>query len=318
MKKLILTIAAAFAFLNSGFAQTDLNFETWNVIYPAAGTMQDPQGWASFNILNSPLAGSMPITVSQVTTGTIPSGLIAAKIITDVVPSSVMIPNPFRPGKNFDTVGFVGVGKIIFASPPSLKLGAPLPAGVSRPQTLSFSSYAIPQPGDSAFVQAYVTHWNGATRDTIAKGLYVTGVTTSSFAVNTINMTYNNTIVSGDSMIVIASSSIFKHAGAKKGSIFYVDNFVWSGYNSVNDINAADNKVSVFPNPATNAVNFQSTVKADAVEILDVTGRKIGAYMMTGNNVSVSTFGFAPGFYLYNVVNEKKEIIGRGKFEVAK
>jgi Secretion system C-terminal sorting domain len=262
----------------------------------------------------------MPITVSQVTTGTIPSGLIATKIMTDVVPASDMIPNPFRPGKNFDTVGFVGVGKIIFASPPSLKLGAPLPAGISRPSTLSFSSKATPMTGDTAFVQAYITHFNGTTTDTIASGKYATGITTATFALNTITMNYKPAFstVWGDSMIVFASSSIYKHAGAKKGSVFYVDNFVWTGYNSVNDINGIDNKVSVFPNPATNAVNFQSSVKADAVEILDISGRKIGAYMMTGNNVSVPTFTFAPGFYIYNVVNEKKEVVGRGKFEIAK
>jgi hypothetical protein len=320
MKKLILTISVAFTFINSGFAQTDLNFETWATVALPGTTAQDPQGWASFNTLNSSFTGSMPVTVSQYTTAPIPAGTIAAKIVTDVVPAADMIPSPFEPGQNFDTVGLVAVGKVIVAATPSLKLGAPLTTGFVRPATLSFSSKYTPMAGDSAFVVSYLTHWNGASRDTIASGQYATNASTTVFAVNSITLNYKPAFsaVWADSMIIIASSSVFRHSGAKKGSAFYVDNFVWSGFNSINDISAADNKVSVFPNPATNAVNFQSTVNADAIEVLDITGRKINAYMMTGNTVSVSTSGFAPGFYLYNVVNEKKEIVGRGKFEIAK
>ncbi len=321
MKKIVLSAAAIFAFAFNGSAQVapDFSFEAWTVVALPGTTAEDPNGWASFNTLNSSFTSSMPITVSKETTGTIPAGLIAAKITTDVIPSTIMIPNPFTPGQNFDTVGFVATGKVVLGSPPKLSLGFTMPAGVSRPSTLSFSSKATPMAGDSAFVLAYLTHSNGVTRDTIASGQYVTGATTTSFAVNSITMSYNPAFstVWADTMIVIASSSVFKHSGAKKGSIFWVDNFVWSGYSSVNEIeNSGD--VSVYPNPATNVISFVSSVDASAVEVMDITGRKVVTFGMNANKASLETSSFSSGMYMYNVLNEKKEVINRGKFEIAK
>lgn len=321
MKKIILSATALFAFAFNGVAQVapDFNFETWTQVYPPTFTMEDPAGWASFNILNSAFTGSMPITVSKEMTGSIPAGLIAAKITTDVIPSTVLIPNPFTPGQNFDTVGLVAVGEIQLGSPPKLLMGFTMPAGVLRPTTLSFSSKYSPMPGDSAFVLSYLTHYNGASRDTIATGQYATNATTTTFAMNSITMNYDPAFstVWADTMIVIASSSVFKHSGAKVGSTFWVDNFVWSGYNSINEIENIGT-VSVFPNPATTIVTLTSSVNAAVVEVMDITGRRVGMYAMTGNTVKVEIASFAPGMYLFNVLNDTKTIINRGKFEVTK
>jgi hypothetical protein len=174
--------------------------------------------------------------------------------------------------------------------------------------------------GDSAFVVAYLTKWNGTSRDTIAEGQYATNATTTSFAVNSVTMVYDaafSTVPAADSMVIIVSSSVFRHSGAKKGSTFYVDNFAWSGYNSINEIDGLGN-VSVFPNPAVDRVNFISSVNAIAVEVMDITGRKVGAYLMSGNAATIETAGFAPGIYIYTVLNTKKQVINRGKFEVTK
>lgn len=319
MKKILLSATAIIAFAFNGLAQSDLNFENWTVVGLPGTTAEDPNGWASFNTLNSSFTGSMPITVSKETSGTIPSGLIAAKITTAVVPATVMIPNPFEPGEDFDTVGFVGTGRVIIGSPPSLKLGSPIPSGVLRPTTLSFSSKYSPVSGDSAFVLAYLTKYNGSSTDTIAEGQYATNATTTSFAVNNITMTYNPAFstVWADSMIIIASSSVFRHSGAKVGSTFWVDNFVWSGYNSINEIENTGT-VSVFPNPATTTITLTSSVNADVVEVMDLAGRRVGMYSMIGNAVKVETASFAPGMYLFNVLNDKKTVINRGKFEVTK
>lgn len=315
MKKLILTITAVISLSAGAMAQVapDFNFETWANV-PFSSTVQDPQGWASLNALT--LVGTAQSTFKQTLA---PYAGLASCKITTVKVTGASIPNPFRPGKNFDTAGFVGVGTIVTVPSPSIKFGYTLTPS-TRPSTLSFASKYTPIGGDSAYVFAYLTHFNGATRDTIASGKYVTGASTSSYAIHNITMNYKPAFSSvwADTMLVFASSSIYNHNGAQIGSAFYVDSFSWSGYTSTNDINGLDYQISVFPNPATNAVNFTSTVKADAVEILDISGRKVGAYMMTGNTVSIPTFGFAPGFYLYNVVNEKKEVLGRGKFEIAK
>ncbi len=311
MKKRILTLIAIVSISAVSMAQTpDMGFETWANV--SVTSIQDPVGWASLNTLN--FATATPISVSKETTAPY-AGAISCKITTvKVVGAS--IPNPFRPGKNFDTVGFVGIGKAQLTTP-NLKFGYAISG---RPALLTFASKYTPVAGDSAFVLAYLTHFNGATTDTIAAGKYATGSASSSYGLNTITMSYNPAFsaVWADTMLVFASSSIYKHNGAQVGSAFYVDSFSWSGYNSINEINNVLGTVSVFPNPATTAVNFQSSVSADAVEILDITGRKVGSYLMTANNVAVSTSDFAPGIYMYTVLNTKREVINRGKFEVTK
>jgi Secretion system C-terminal sorting domain len=318
MKKILFTVVAVLSLLKTGTAQVDLNFETWAVISSSAGSMEDPQGWASFNILNTPFVG-MPLTVTKEMTGAIPSGLIAAKITTNVIPSSIMVPNPFRPGYNFDTVGFLGIGTVITSLPPSLKLGATITSGVSRPAALSFSSKYAPIGGDSAFVVVYLSHWNGTSRDTIAAGQYTTNATATAFAVNSITLTYNPSFstVWADSMFVIASSSVYSHAGAKIGSTLWIDDLKWSGYNSVNELDAVGT-VSVFPNPATNHITFKSSAAANMVAIMDVTGRVVNTYNMVNDQTTVQTSLYAAGIYFYNVTNKQHQIINRGKFEVSK
>ena len=85
----------------------------------------------------------------------------------------------------------------------------------------------------------------------------------------------------------------------------------------INDIVAPSN-ISIFPNPATNNISFTSSVNADFVEVSDVTGRKVGTYSMIGNSLTIETSSFSSGMYIYNVLNDKKEVINRGKFEVTK
>ena len=174
-------------------------------------------------------------------------------------------------------------------------------------------------PGDSAFVLAYLTHYNGTSRDTIASGKYATGTATTTYSANSLTMNYNASFGSvwADTMLVFATSSVYNHPGAKIGSAFFIDAMSWSGFTGINDI-AAPSAISIFPNPATNNISFTSSVNADLVEVLDIAGRKIGAYSMIGNSLTIETSAFSSGMYIYNVLNDKKEVINRGKFEVTK
>ncbi len=311
MKKIALFIIVVSSVLNATAQLPDFGFETWANV-PFSTTVQDPQGWASFNVV-IPLG--MGQTVFKETTAPF-AGTASAKIVTDVLPSSIMAPNPFTPGQNFDTVGILGLGTTQFSSP-YIRFGKPY---ASRPTTLSFNCKYTPMNGDSAFVVAFLTKWNTNHRDTIAAGLFATGVATTSYSLNTLTMNYNSSFASviPDTQHVFISSSIYKHDGAQKGSTLYVDDVAWTGYNSVNDINGALSTVSVFPNPATNIVNLQSSVNATMIEVLDITGRSMGVFQMMNNKATVSTQPFATGIYVFNVYNEKKEIVHRGKFEVTK
>ena len=310
MKKIILSATAIFAFAFNSAAQ-DLMFETWSAAAPPFATILDPSGWATLNALN--LVGTdTSVFKETVAPG---QGLISAKIKTVKVVGAA-IPSPYTAG-NIDTAGILVMGKINAFPTPGLTYGKPLSG---RPATLSFVSKYTPMAGDSAFVLAYLTKWNGTSRDTIAYGKYATGIATTTFAANSLTMNYDPAFSSvwADTMLVFASSSVYNHPGAKIGSTFYIDAMSWSGYTSTNEINGIVNTVTVFPNPAINNITLSSSVYAETIELLDVAGRKVGTFTMNANTVTIETAAFASGIYIYNVLNEKKEVINRGKFEVTK
>ncbi len=310
MKKIILTISAISSFIIGGIAQTpDFNFESWVNVFGST-TIQDPQGFASLNTLVN-FGGAQ--SVFKETTAPF-AGTASAKITTVKV-MGAQIPSPYGTG-NLDTAGLLVAGKINI-SPPGIKYGYNY---TWRPAVLSFQSKYSPMAGDTAFVLVYLTKWNGTSRDTIAVGKYATGANTSTYSLNSITMAYNPALnsVAPDTEQVFISSSIFNHFGAKIGSAFYIDDMAWSGWNSVNDVNGEINTVTVYPNPATDNINFSSTIDATIIEISDITGRLLGSYSMSNNKVNIGTSGFSPGIYTYSIFDKKKEIISRGRFDIAK
>lgn len=311
MKKILLTISVVASSVIGAMAQSpDFSFETWNTVQ--FGTIQDPQGWASLNTLKA--FTTTPQSVFKETTS--PFGGTASAKITTVKITGAAIPNPYQPG-DIDTAGLLTIGQIV-ASPPSIKYGYNY---TLRSQTLTFQSKYTPMAGDSAFVLATLTKWNGTSRDTIASGKYATGLSTTSYTLKTILLTYDPAFatVVPDSEQIFISSSIYNHDGAKIGSTFYVDDFAWSGYNSTNEINGTVNNVILYPNPSSNNINIvASSVDAAIIRITDITGRLVGTYSMTDNEANIQTNTFAPGIYIYSVLDQKKEVMNRGRFEITK
>ncbi len=309
MKKIVLSASAIMSFaINSSAQAPDLMFENWTNI-PFSTTASDPNGWASLNTLT--LVGTTQSVFKETVAPN--QGLISAKIQTVKVVGAA-IPNPYTAG-NIDTAGILLMGTVN-SSPPGFSYGKPMSG---RPATLSFVSKYTAMAGDSAFVLAYLTRYNGASRDTIAQGKYATGATTTTYAANSIMMNYNPAFstVWADTMLVFASSSVYSHSGAKIGSTFYIDAMSWSGFTGINEKLDAGS-IFIFPNPATNNISFRSSINADAIEVLDITGREVGVFSMTGNAVTIQTSSFTSGMYIYNVLNNKKEVINRGKIEITK
>lgn len=313
MKKLLLTTTAMAATFAGLMAQTvpDFNFETWANV-PFSTTIQDPQGWASLNVLN--VFTATPLSVFKETTAPA-EGSTTVKITTIKI-SGAAIPNPYQAG-DLDTAGLLTIGQIVTTPSPGIKYGFNY---TWRPTVLSFQSKYTPMAGDSAFVHALLTRWNGSGRDTIAWGTYSTGTATTSYALNSLNMTFDPAFstVSPDSQQVFISSSIFRHNGAKIGSTFYIDDMEWTGWNSVNDLAGAEGTVTVYPNPATTEITFSSTADITSIEIADISGRVVGTYPAVNNKVIVATEGFAPGMYVYSIKDANKVIISRNRFEVTK
>lgn len=307
MKKLLLLSTAVLSFMN--LKAQDFGFETWVDAAPPFVTIDDPQGWASLNALT---AVGTDTSVFKSTVG--PAAGSASARIETVKINGATLPNPY--GGTLDTAGLLFIGRIIPFPSPALKYGA---AYANRPAVLTFQSKYSPMAGDSAFVLAYITRWNGSSRDTLGRGKYATGASSMTYATNTINMTYDPTMmnIAADSQQIFISSSVYSHDGAKVGSTFYIDALQWTGYVNTNEIDGIVNNVSVYPNPANNKVSIESTVSAQSVEVMDITGRMIGNYTMLNNKSEINSEAFAKGMYIYQVIDDQQKVIARGKFEVA-
>jgi len=311
MKRLLLSIfsVASFALGLTAQVAPDMGFESWTTI--PFSTKQDPNGWTSLNALS--VIGPTAQSVFKETSA-VGSGLASAKIVTVYV-NGTTIPNPY--GGNLDTAGILAVGKINI-SPPSLQYGY---AYASRPATLAFKSKYSPVGNDSAFVLAYMTHYAGSNhRDTVGDGKIGIGVASTSYGVHTLTMNYKTAFLSvlPDSMQIFISSSVYSHDGARIGSTFYIDSLAWAGYVGINEIDGNAGTVSIYPNPTSNKISIKCSVSVKSVEITDISGRKVGYYPMTNNEVSIETNTYTPGLYLYNIIDNDKKVINRGKFEVAR
>ncbi len=307
MKKIILTISAAGLLAFSANAQSvDFLFDTW-VNVSASPVAENPTGWASFNLL-APV-GMVPTVIKE--TAAPYQGAAAAKIVTQIIPALVPVPG-------YDTVGILATG-VVDLNSRSFKLGTPYTA---RPQKASFAVKYQPATADmdTAFVRVYLTKRNTTTQttDTIGWGEWKSNATITAWTSEELTIDYNPAFdnVVSDTIIVIASSSSLYRP--KVNSTLYIDDMGFTGWVGTNDLDAIKNNISVFPSPAKANVTFNSTVNARSVEILDLSGRKVGVFSMTNNKVTVETIKYQSGIYIYNVLNDQNRVVGRGKFEVIK
>ena len=87
-------------------------------------------------------------------------------------------------------------------------------------------------------------------------------------------------------------------------------------FTSVEEIN--DIKVSVYPNPVQNQINFELSTSNYAVRIIDITGKTISHTSSTANKLKVNTSSLNNGIYFYTILNDNGNVITTNKFIVAK
>ena len=85
---------------------------------------------------------------------------------------------------------------------------------------------------------------------------------------------------------------------------------------SIKEIN--NYKVSVYPNPVQNQLNFELNTSNFSVRIIDVTGKTISYTSTLSNKLKVNTTSLNNGIYFYSVLNNNGEMITSNKFVVAK
>lgn len=78
-------------------------------------------------------------------------------------------------------------------------------------------------------------------------------------------------------------------------------------------------ELSVFPNPASNFINF-ITVSNEAIKVIafDVTGKIIATELMESGKAKMNTGNFISGVYMYHVIGKNNQVLTTGKFNVTK
>lgn len=308
MKKIVLVLLTILAVQRSEAQAPDMNFENW--VSAGFGAPVDPQGFASANVLVNSIPGagspSNPVVASKETTaGNFTQGTASMKLTT-----GKLVSNPLSGSGFNDTVGYAFSGAISIAG---VKRGYPF---VARPDGFSFSYKAQPMAGDSNYVYVY-TFKGGPTRTIIAKGYASFNAASSSMTTASITLNYSSALAPDSAFVIFSASRVI---GGKIGSTFYVDDAKFYGGDvSVFEKTKNEAKVLVYPNPASNFIQFTSfNANLNSLLIYDMTGKLIITESLENGKSKISTQSFNNGIYMYALLNDEHQIISTGKFTVNK
>ncbi|MBC7696470.1 MAG: T9SS type A sorting domain-containing protein [Burkholderiales bacterium] len=88
---------------------------------------------------------------------------------------------------------------------------------------------------------------------------------------------------------------------------------------SVNEIQKANIELSIFPNPASNFINFSTpSNEATKVTAFDMNGKVVATDVIEMGKAKMNTTNFASGVYMYQVTDKNNQILKTGKFNVSK
>jgi Secretion system C-terminal sorting domain len=305
--KLLSLLAASFVGTAAMAQMPTMDFESWSS-QSGPPAYNDPQGWATVNILSNALLGSNPVTVFRESNN--PHGGTYCMRIT----SAALTNNP-APADIPDTVGLALTGSITLFPTQGIFPGF---AYTARPASISAYMRYTPSPlGDSCFFYAALTRWNGTSRDTIGVAGNIIATTVTNWTLYNMPFIYDPAFASvqPDSFVIACSATddVFPHVN----SSMFVDDISVNGWVGVNEPMAL-NGVSVFPNPASEFTTIRTNNPAARQAVVyDMTGREVARYTFENGEVNAAAWNFAAGVYNYTILNEEKEVLNRGKFNVS-
>lgn len=293
-------------------------FETWSADF-AVPTANNPNsgngttGWWDYNVFNSSFVGSSPISVLR--SDTAHSGSYSARVQTVIyTPTSWNYYKswgiPFIGHNYSDTLGILFDGNLNETSV-VYKPGIPFTQKITK---FSFYYLYTPKGVDSAECRVLLVK----KRNAVAGGVFKTSTATgTTWQQATINMIYVDTLTPDTMYILFSSSSL--DSKPKPGSVLWLDDVSVTGPSGINQVLAIGSSIRVYPNPASDAVNFQLSGLNNAaiLSIFDIAGQKIGEFPVN-NNIRISTQSYSNGLYFYQFYDNTGSIIKTGKFSVNK
>ncbi len=86
----------------------------------------------------------------------------------------------------------------------------------------------------------------------------------------------------------------------------------------VNELTSAKDEVNVYPNPASDKVNFMGTSSESHLVIFDINGKLVSTTLLKKGSSSIITSNYENGIYVYQIVSLTGTTIQKGKFVIAK
>jgi len=84
-------------------------------------------------------------------------------------------------------------------------------------------------------------------------------------------------------------------------------------------INELENvTVSVYPNPASDNINFNLNINNATVNVLDITGKSVKTITSTSQSFNINLGGLENGIYFYQVIDNNNNIVATNKFIISK
>jgi len=312
MKKTNLFLFFLFGSLGLMAQVPNAGFESWGSSYSAP---TEPVNYVTANVLASPyVSTSNPTSVTQATGVYAYSGTYAAKITT-----VKLVSNPTS-GQVPDTVGLALLGSIQITPSVALKSGI---AFTQRMTSLNFYYMYQAASSDKGAAAAYLTKWNGTSRDTIADALQVFSGSMSSYSLASVPFVYRSAFPSSttpDSLHIYFLSSAKPWiktvtSGPFLGSSLWVDDASLVGIMEYNK-----NRIVIkgFPNPAKDefSIELENNVTMVTLSVFDVTGSEISRHQYNSKTIRVNTSDLPNGIYLYKLLGKENELLGNGKMVV--
>jgi len=279
MKKLLYLLTASL-FSALAYAQIpNPGFESWST---ATGGYQAPVSWDSPDSLCN-LVGASYLTCEQGAPGH--TGSYYLKLTSKTVPGFGV------------AAGLAMSGKLDFTNYLP-KYGY---AFTSRPANLTGYWQYQAATGDTGVIAVGLTKWNTSQgrRDTVAAFYYKLPSAVTSWAPFSIGITYVKNSYPDTATIYLSSSGA---TTAADGSYLYIDDLAFTGTMPVGvaEVNGAQAKLSVFPNPAKGVINVNVPSAANEPVHIVITGiagnvlREVNATTNTATSISLDG---APGLY---------------------
>lgn len=288
MKRILLTTLtiATFGIANAQLTNAGLN--TW-----ASG---DPTGWTA--PINAATGGA---SVSEITTGA-PEGSSAASVKVVSCPACPIltggaIPDPMT--------GILGQQAFY----------------TSRPTTFSFKWKGNVAVGDTSLIAAQFT--DAGTVIGEARFDVMPGTMQATWLTQNVTVSYAGS-TSPDSVIIAVLGDRWPLTGGANTSststYVDVDDFQFTGGSTGIDMMDANNDlIFAYPNPANDVVNFNLLgTDASVMEIVDIAGKVVYTEANMALKTRVDVSGFNNGAYFVRFLNAKKEYIGTARFNVAR